>query len=157
LSDHYGPVLSQSKRVEQLLRSGLAAEGRGLHDLVTSVQGQLPEALVRKLRFIATVRNRLVHESAGDQLDDLDDFLRTCAAAEADLRRLILERPPGAASVAPRSSTTAKARVGGWLGAVIGFLVFLICGYVIWDALQSLRTPDRPEAFPESPIHITPR
>jgi hypothetical protein len=156
LSDHYAPVLSQAKQLEQLLRSGFAAEGRGLHELVTSVQGQLPEALIRKLRFIATVRNRLVHESAGDQIDDLDEFLRTCAAAEAELRRLILEKTPVAASFAPRSPTTAQARGGGRLGAVIGFLIFLVCCYVIWDCLQSLRTPDRPEAFPESPIRITP-
>jgi hypothetical protein len=59
-----------------------------LHEKVSSVQNRLPQPLVKKLRFVATVRNKIVHESAYKQIDDPEGFLRACHEAEAELKAL---------------------------------------------------------------------
>lgn len=79
-------AVTRAKALEALLEA-LGATGKGLHEKVTSVQARLPQPLVRKLRFVATVRNKVVHE-AGYALDDRDGFARACDEAEAELRAL---------------------------------------------------------------------
>ncbi|KAH9261127.1 hypothetical protein BASA81_000831 [Batrachochytrium salamandrivorans] len=54
-------VIVSSKHLEKLLEEKFDAEGKGLHEKITSAK-HLPEDLKRKLRRIATIRNKLVHE-----------------------------------------------------------------------------------------------
>ena len=82
-------VINRTKAFESLLETGLGAVGKGLHEKVTSVQARLPEPLVRKLRFIATLRNKLVHDTDYQKLDDRPAFERVCQEAESELRALI--------------------------------------------------------------------
>jgi hypothetical protein len=81
-------AITRTKALESLLEDALGAGGKGLHEKVTSVQDRLPEPLVRKLRFIATVRNKIVHESSYQHIDDRPGFVRACDEAEAELRAL---------------------------------------------------------------------
>ena len=81
-------AVTRTKALESLLEHGLGATGKGLHEKVSSVQDRLPPQLVRKLRFIATVRNKIVHESAYTQIDDPGSFTRACDEAEAELRAM---------------------------------------------------------------------
>lgn len=81
-------AITRSKKLERLLETRLRAAGRGLHEKVSSVEDRLPEPLVRKLRKIATIRNKIVHEENYTKLDDRKDFLRTCDEAEKQLRSL---------------------------------------------------------------------
>jgi hypothetical protein len=81
-------VITRTKALEALLEQGLGAVGKGLHEKVTSVQDRLPPALVRKLRFVATVRNKLVHDTGYQQLDDRPGFERAGAEAERELRAM---------------------------------------------------------------------
>jgi hypothetical protein len=81
-------AVTRVKALESLLEQALGATGKGLHEKVTSVQNRLPQPLVRKLRFVATVRNKIVHESDYQQIDDRPGFLRACDEAEAELRAL---------------------------------------------------------------------
>ncbi len=53
-------TISLVKEIEYLLES-IGAVGRGLHEKLSSVENQLPFSLVKVLRYIATVRNKLVH------------------------------------------------------------------------------------------------
>lgn len=80
-------AVSRVKSLESLLVM-IGASGKGLHEKVTSVQDNLPAPLVKKLRFIATLRNKIVHESDYRQIEDRDGFLRACNEAEAELRAL---------------------------------------------------------------------
>lgn len=80
-------AITRVKALESLLEQ-IGATGRGLHEKVTSVHDKLSPALVKKLRFIATVRNKIVHESDYQQIDDRDGFLRACEEAEAELRAM---------------------------------------------------------------------
>lgn len=54
-------VITASKQIEKLLEMRFGAKGRGLHDKLTSVQNQLPDHIVKRARFIASVRNAVVH------------------------------------------------------------------------------------------------
>lgn|GEM_PF-2688787 len=82
-------AITRVKALESLLEQGLGATGKGLHEKVTSVQDKLPQPLVKKLRFVATVRNKIVHESNYQQIDDRNGFLRACDEAETELRAMI--------------------------------------------------------------------
>jgi hypothetical protein len=80
-------AVTRAKGLESLLEQA-GASGRGLHEKVTSVQARLGPALVRKLRFVATVRNKIVHEASYQRIDDRPGFVRACDEAEAELRAL---------------------------------------------------------------------
>jgi len=80
-------AVTRTKALEALLE-GLGATGKGLHEKVTSVQAKLPPPLVKKLRFVATIRNKIVHESSYQQMDDRAGFERACDEAEGDLRAM---------------------------------------------------------------------
>ncbi|WP_084883405.1 hypothetical protein [Vibrio sp. qd031] len=54
-------VIKTSKEFEKCL-SGMGATGKGLHEKVNSIEGSLAPVLVKKLRYIATVRNNVVHD-----------------------------------------------------------------------------------------------
>jgi hypothetical protein len=81
-------VINRTKALEALLEQGLGATGKGLHEKLSSVQAKLPESLVRKLRFVATLRNKLVHDAGYQQLDDRPAFERACDEAQAELRAM---------------------------------------------------------------------
>lgn len=54
-------VVVASKQMEQLLEQRFEATGAGLHEKITTANN-LPPKLQMKLRKIATIRNKLVHE-----------------------------------------------------------------------------------------------
>src|SRR5437868_12939459 len=81
-------AITRTKTLEALLEAGLGATGRGLHEKVSSVEPRLPPPLVRKLRFVATIRNKIVHEASYTALDDRAGFVRACDEAEQELRAL---------------------------------------------------------------------
>lgn len=86
----YELVVKRSKKLEGLLEEGFFASGRGLHEKITSVENKLPQALVKKLRFIASVRNRLIHDDNKDKLDNRTDFEKACNDAEKSLNLLLV-------------------------------------------------------------------
>ncbi|GAL37897.1 hypothetical protein JCM19240_102 [Vibrio maritimus] len=66
-------VVVRTRRLEKLLRQQYRADGKGLHQLVTSCEERLPHDVVSKLRYIATIRNKIVHED-DFELDDKSGF-----------------------------------------------------------------------------------
>lgn len=74
-------VVTTSRRLEALLETRLGAEGRGLHEKLEAVEDQLDEDAVRSGRYVATMRNKVVHED-GFALPDRARFLRSAAALE---------------------------------------------------------------------------
>src|SRR3954470_19833785 len=83
-------AVSRSRKLEQLLERDFGAAGRGLHEKVSSVEAELPHEMVRKLRLVATVRNKVVHES--ERIDDKRRFTDAADAAERDLKALARSR-----------------------------------------------------------------
>ena len=84
-------AVKASKAFERHLRDQHNATGRGLHELIDSAQPSLPREAIKHLRFVATIRNRLVHEDGYDRFDDPAEWKRRIAAAE---RALNIRRTP---------------------------------------------------------------
>ncbi len=83
-----------AKRIESILERRFDARGRGLHEKLSSVQAELPESLIRRIRFIAAVRNKLVHEAEYNRIDDRAGFMRAAREAERHLKHLVKLRSP---------------------------------------------------------------
>ncbi|MFA0087270.1 DUF4145 domain-containing protein [Vibrio sp. 10N.286.49.C2] len=109
-------VVLQTRRIEKLLRQQYRADGKGLHQLITSCEERLPHDVVGKLRYIATIRNKIVHED-DYQLDDKRSFMRTCAECEQELT--------------PRSSRFVW-RAAVWLMALITIMAMGFY-YIHWE------------------------
>jgi len=76
-------LLKATRPLEAALRRK-GAQGRGLHGLVSSVERSLPEDLVRQIRWLATLRNKAVHEE-GFRIQNIREVEQ---AASQALRRL---------------------------------------------------------------------
>ena len=70
-------AVKYSKRFESILEKQYGATGKGLHEKLSSVEGKLPQDIIKTLRWIATIRNNAVHED-GFEIQNLDDFIKTC-------------------------------------------------------------------------------
>ncbi len=87
-----------SKRLEYLLEHNFGATGRGLHQKVNSVAEVLDPQTVRDLRYIATIRNRLVHEDGISTIDDREEFTAVFSRLEESLSQAPSTNPFNAAS-----------------------------------------------------------
>ncbi|QIZ77080.1 hypothetical protein [Ferrimonas lipolytica] len=97
-------TVKQSKRIESLLTKHFNAEGRGLHEKVSSCEAQLPNLLVRQIRWIATLRNKAVHEDEFE-LKNSAEFERRCDHVVSQLQLLIA---PKASALNTRAATMAE-------------------------------------------------
>lgn len=80
-------AIKSCKRLESRL-AAMGAEGRGLHEKTSSIADRLPHQTVKQLRFIATVRNRIVHDEAYEKIDDPAGFKQAVREAEHTLKSL---------------------------------------------------------------------
>ena len=88
-SNDFELVIRSAKELEYLLTFSLGAQGSGIHEQINSLNGRLPDRLVRRLRFIATIRNKVVHEYGCDAIPDRPRFVAEYDAAVAELRAMI--------------------------------------------------------------------
>lgn len=113
-------VVTRTRKIEKLLRVQYHADGKGLHQLITSSEERLPHDVIGKLRYIATIRNKIVHED-NYKLDDRKQFLSVCDECERELT--------------PRSSRFIW-RVVVLLMALITFAALGVY-YLHWDELMN--------------------
>lgn len=79
-------IIERTKAIESKLVRRLGATGRGLHEKVDSVQGKLDPATVRACRFIATIRNKTVHEDGfAPTRTEMKSFVERCDEVERSL------------------------------------------------------------------------
>ncbi len=57
----YELIIKRAKHIEELL-TDIGGTGSSLHDLATSLEDKLTKVMVEELRFIATIRNKALHE-----------------------------------------------------------------------------------------------
>ncbi|MGC9421291.1 DUF4145 domain-containing protein [Vibrio sp.] len=74
-------VVLRTRRLETLLRQQYHAQGKGLHQLISSCEERLPHDVIARLRYIATIRNKIVHEDHY-QLEDRKAFFTVCGECE---------------------------------------------------------------------------
>jgi hypothetical protein len=112
-------VVKRTRAIERLLRTQYHADGKGLHQLITSCEERLPHDVISKLRYIATIRNKIVHED-DYKLESRKEFLSVCDECEKELT--------------PRSSRFV------WRAAIMLMSLFtlaaLIFYYAHWDVLS---------------------
>ncbi|CAM2879861.1 DUF4145 domain-containing protein [Vibrio rarus] len=77
-------VVTRTRRIEGLLRTRFHARGRGLHQLITDSEERLPREVIAKLRYVATVRNKMLQED-NFELEDRKQFVQICTLCEKEL------------------------------------------------------------------------
>lgn len=83
-------AVTGSKRIEKILKEEFNAEGKGLHEYLTSVEKQLPAPILKKARYVASVRNKVVHEDGN--INDLNDFNQSVDEVVMALETIIREQ-----------------------------------------------------------------
>lgn len=83
-----------SRRLENILEARFGAKGRGLHSMISSVEHSIPKPLVRSLRWVATMRNKVVHDESF-KLEDPAAFKAEAKRLEKELSRHARGRIPG--------------------------------------------------------------
>ncbi len=85
-------VIVASKHLEAVLEKDFGGSGRGLHEKISSSSGEIPADVKRKLRKIATIRNKLIHELGYDAVDQPEQFRADFHSAIAALRDIAKAR-----------------------------------------------------------------
>jgi hypothetical protein len=86
-------VTSASMHFERLLRDKYRAKGGGLTRKTKSVETNLPPSIVANLKYLAQVRNKIVHGDSKD-IPDKDRFEEACTALEKFFNETIPKGPP---------------------------------------------------------------
>ncbi|MBR5160155.1 MAG: hypothetical protein IKW80_00890 [Thermoguttaceae bacterium] len=55
-------LIKIAQNMETVLEEDYGATGKGLHEKASSVESQLSPEAMKKIRFIATIRNKAVHD-----------------------------------------------------------------------------------------------
>ena len=79
-AEHLFVVLDRATAIERALKSRFDLMSDRIHEMLDEVDTKkaLPEWLIKKGRFVATIRNKLVHEYKFHEVEDLDSFVRQC-------------------------------------------------------------------------------
>ena len=85
-------VIRSTKDLEHLLETGFnAPSGKqvGLHDKITAAQNShdLSNDTVKKLRYLVTIRNKLVHDHNFNALPDRVHFAKSYDSVEKELKQ----------------------------------------------------------------------
>eukprot|EP00571_Detonula_confervacea_P004219 CAMPEP_0172315392 /NCGR_PEP_ID=MMETSP1058-20130122/25049_1 /TAXON_ID=83371 /ORGANISM="Detonula confervacea, Strain CCMP 353" /LENGTH=118 /DNA_ID=CAMNT_0013029463 /DNA_START=151 /DNA_END=507 /DNA_ORIENTATION=- len=84
-------VIRSTKDLEHLLETGFGApsgKNIGLHDKITAAQNShgLSQDTVKKLRYLVTIRNKLVHDHDFNALPDRVHFAKSYDSVEKELK-----------------------------------------------------------------------
>jgi hypothetical protein len=77
-------IISFTRKIESILKDKFKAKGKGLHTYIDSIKNMLDAQLIKDLRFIATIRNKSMHESTFK----VDNFTSYQRIAESTIYRL---------------------------------------------------------------------
>lgn len=87
--------IRSSKELEHLLETEFRASGKGLHEKISSVESQLTPDLVKNMRYLATIRNKLVHEHGFDAVPDRARFIKNFDQSCQELKGVLRKRRSG--------------------------------------------------------------
>lgn len=74
---HIEIAVKGAKRLESVLEQSFGATGRGLHEKLNSVEKKIPNDVQKQIRYVASVRNRIVHETTTNSIHDPAAFEAT--------------------------------------------------------------------------------
>ncbi|MGX9418628.1 DUF4145 domain-containing protein [Vibrio sp. RC27] len=112
-------VVVKTEKLESLLREQYHAQGKELHQLISSCEGRLPHDIVPQLRYIATVSNKIINGN-GFKFDNQKRFFDQFDACIQ--------------SLTPRSVRFVwRAAWGVFIVMTLGSLIFY---YLNWEELS---------------------
>ena len=90
----YELVIRVSKELEWILETYFGAQGKGLHEKISAADsaGLLPAHLTRRMRYLATIRNKLIHERGFDAIPDRARFLGEFESSRGEIEDLLAYR-----------------------------------------------------------------
>ena len=94
MADTLKDVLQGTKRIEAILEEKFGSTGRGLYEKMTTANMRLPEPLQKRIRYVATMRNKTMHEE-GFEIPNIPEFVKTCQSIAEQLEHLHANRKPG--------------------------------------------------------------
>lgn len=96
-TNDYELAIKSSKELEYILEGEFEATGKGLHEKITSAANKCPfsPGLVRNMRYLATIRNKLVHERGFDAIPDRKQFIQRFEASQTELKTSIQNQRKG--------------------------------------------------------------
>lgn len=107
MTDKLKDVLQATKRIEAILEEKFGSTGRGLYEKMTTANMKLPEPLQKRIRYVATMRNKAMHED-GFEIPNIPEYVKTCQSIAEQLEHLHANRKPGFVSQG----------AGGWMRKV---------------------------------------
>ena len=81
-----GHVIVAAGKLERMLKEA-GATAAGIHDSVSEIENKLSPECVKKLRYIASVRNKLAHGESLNETLDLEVFDTACNEVALELKR----------------------------------------------------------------------
>lgn len=81
-------VVKSSKHIESALVRIFGATGKGLHEKVSSVEKMLAASLVKRIRYIASIRNKIIHDDGYRKIDDRASFKAAVKLVKKELKKL---------------------------------------------------------------------
>lgn len=126
-------VIRLSKTAEHILETDYAAEGRGLHEKLSSAEGKIPPALFKKLRYVATIRNKLVHE-LNYELENPEEFFITARQAIAELEKLAFQpvKKTEKNTSAELAKNASEEESPLWYSVLFLLFIYIIYQVFIW-------------------------
>lgn len=116
-----GEIIRRATMIETLLKEQFGATGNGLRGCAASVSGRIGADLVRRIRYVAVIRNFGAHELEF-QVNQYDDLIRNMDQIKMDLWQLALERqraqpspPRGARSTLRPALSPEAMRKYDWI------------------------------------------
>lgn len=119
-------VIKASRKIETQLVRNFQATGKGLNGKLNSVEKKLPAALVKRIRYVATIRNKVVHDDGYKRIDDRSAFKRAVLQVQRELR--------------------SYQTVASWTQRLVGAMVLLLIGVFVYLFIQQ----SKPQGFWEN-------
>ena len=102
IKNDYELAIRISKELEYYLEIHFKATGKGLHEKITSAQRnynniyiktnkQFPIHLIKNMRRLATIRNKLIHNRFYNAIDDKKGFIHTFEESYIELQQIIIK------------------------------------------------------------------
>ncbi|KAG7361312.1 hypothetical protein IV203_036412 [Nitzschia inconspicua] len=92
IANDFELAIRSSKDLEHILETEFGAQGKGLHEKISSIETSLPPDLVRNMRYLATIRNKLVHEHDFNKIPERQKFVAKFEQSTIQLKKAIEDR-----------------------------------------------------------------
>jgi len=101
----YEKVISKSKKIESMLVE-TGAEGKGLHEKASSIEYKLSANTLKKIRFIASIRNQLLHDDSFELTQELLEGFENASVEVIEELRSLNNRSQSTESSSSSSSSS---------------------------------------------------